>query len=152
MTTTVFISVQLEDNAAFMDKYSRQIGAFGLEAMSKLMNLKVLIVGLRCVQCRILSPYIPYIPYIRLPSVCPWALLVQCSMWLDVEVHAERDPETFKTQKSKAGVLKTYVFNGDRSAKTLKTMWPWLSCSHRDNLSVVIFLRNRHTSSYTIIS
>lgn len=32
-----------------MDKYSRQIGAFGLEAMSKLMNLKVLIVGLRCV-------------------------------------------------------------------------------------------------------
>ncbi|CAM9696526.1 unnamed protein product [Ascophyllum nodosum] len=30
-----------------MDKYSRQIGAFGLEAMSKLMNLKVLIVGLR---------------------------------------------------------------------------------------------------------
>ena len=40
---------QLEDDAAFMDKYSRQIGAFGLEAMSKLMNLKVLIVGLRCV-------------------------------------------------------------------------------------------------------
>ncbi|CAM9195899.1 unnamed protein product [Laminaria digitata] len=38
---------QLEDDAAFMDKYSRQIGAFGLEAMSKLMNLKVLIVGLR---------------------------------------------------------------------------------------------------------
>ena len=33
-----------------MDKYSRQIGAFGLEAMSKLMNLKVLIVGLRCVR------------------------------------------------------------------------------------------------------
>lgn len=52
--------VQLEDDAAFMDKYSRQIGAFGLEAMSKLMNLKVLIVGLRCVcfcfsSC--LSPY-----------------------------------------------------------------------------------------------
>lgn len=40
-------SEQLEDDAAFMDKYSRQIGAFGLEAMSKLMNLKVLIVGLR---------------------------------------------------------------------------------------------------------
>eukprot|EP00752_Nemacystus_decipiens_P009825 g8767.t1 len=38
---------KLEDDAAFMDKYSRQIGAFGLEAMSKLMNLKVLIVGLR---------------------------------------------------------------------------------------------------------
>ncbi|CAN0422299.1 unnamed protein product, partial [Phaeothamnion confervicola] len=29
-----------------MDKYSRQIGAYGLEAMSKLLNLKVLIVGL----------------------------------------------------------------------------------------------------------
>lgn len=43
---------QLEDDAAFMDKYSRQIGAFGLEAMSKLMNLKVLIVGLRCGSCR----------------------------------------------------------------------------------------------------
>lgn len=42
-------NIQLEDNAAFMDKYSRQIGAFGLEAMSKLMNLKVLIVGLRYV-------------------------------------------------------------------------------------------------------
>lgn len=41
--------MQLEDDAAFMDKYSRQIGAFGLEAMSKLMNLKVLIVGLRYV-------------------------------------------------------------------------------------------------------
>lgn len=40
---------QLESDAAFMDKYSRQIGAFGLEAMSKLMNLKVLIIGLRCV-------------------------------------------------------------------------------------------------------
>ncbi|CAM9851397.1 unnamed protein product, partial [Ectocarpus sp. 12 AP-2014] len=38
---------KLEENAAFMDKYSRQIGAFGLEAMSKLMNLKVLIVGLK---------------------------------------------------------------------------------------------------------
>ncbi|CAM9463253.1 unnamed protein product, partial [Choristocarpus tenellus] len=38
---------KLEDNAAFMDKYSRQIGAFGMEAMSKLLNLKVLIVGLR---------------------------------------------------------------------------------------------------------
>lgn len=43
---------QLESDAAFMDKYSRQIGAFGLEAMSKLMNLKVLIVGLRCVVYR----------------------------------------------------------------------------------------------------
>ena len=31
----------LTDNAAFMDKYSRQIGAFGMEAMSKLIQLKV---------------------------------------------------------------------------------------------------------------
>jgi len=31
----------LSNNAAFMDKYSRQIGAFGMEAMSKLIQLKV---------------------------------------------------------------------------------------------------------------
>lgn len=31
----------LTDNAAFMDKYSRQIGAFGMEAMSKLIQLNV---------------------------------------------------------------------------------------------------------------
>lgn len=31
----------LAANAALMDKYSRQIGAFGMEAMSKLMSLKV---------------------------------------------------------------------------------------------------------------
>ncbi|CAM9241253.1 unnamed protein product [Chrysoparadoxa australica] len=37
----------LEGNAAFMDKYSRQIGAFGLEAMAKLQTMKVLIVGLQ---------------------------------------------------------------------------------------------------------
>lgn len=37
----------LSSNAAFMDKYSRQIGAFGMEAMSKLIQLKVLIVGLK---------------------------------------------------------------------------------------------------------
>ncbi|RHY11611.1 hypothetical protein DYB25_012773 [Aphanomyces astaci] len=30
-----------------MDKYSRQIGAFGLETMAKLVKLKVLIVGMR---------------------------------------------------------------------------------------------------------
>jgi len=33
------------DNAAFMDKYSRQIGAFGMEAMSKLIQLKVCVWG-----------------------------------------------------------------------------------------------------------
>ncbi|CAI5721276.1 unnamed protein product [Peronospora destructor] len=38
---------QLEKDADFMDKYSRQIGAFGLETMAKLVKLKVLIVGLK---------------------------------------------------------------------------------------------------------
>ncbi|RLN93358.1 hypothetical protein BBJ28_00015538 [Nothophytophthora sp. Chile5] len=38
---------QLEKDAGFMDKYSRQIGAFGLETMAKLVKLKVLIVGLQ---------------------------------------------------------------------------------------------------------
>ncbi|CAK4441626.1 unnamed protein product [Aphanomyces euteiches] len=37
----------LEGDAGFMDKYSRQIGAFGLETMAKLVKLKVLIVGMR---------------------------------------------------------------------------------------------------------
>jgi ubiquitin-activating enzyme E1 len=37
----------LTKNAAFMDLYSRQIGAYGLETMSKLINLKILIIGLR---------------------------------------------------------------------------------------------------------
>ena len=30
-----------------MDRYSRQIGAYGVEAMSKLIKLRVLIVGLK---------------------------------------------------------------------------------------------------------
>ncbi|CEG42526.1 ubiquitin-activating enzyme e1 [Plasmopara halstedii] len=38
---------QLEKDARFMDKYSRQIGAFGLDTMAKLVKLKVLIVGLQ---------------------------------------------------------------------------------------------------------
>lgn len=38
---------QLVADAAFMDKYSRQIGAFGMEAMSKLVRLKVLIYGMK---------------------------------------------------------------------------------------------------------
>lgn len=46
-----------------MDKYSRQIGAFGLEAMSKLMNLKVLIVGLKCVPRTVRYPNSACIPY-----------------------------------------------------------------------------------------
>lgn len=37
----------LSRNAAFMDLYSRQIGAFGLETMAKLVSMKVLIVGLK---------------------------------------------------------------------------------------------------------
>ncbi len=37
----------ITQNAAFMDLYSRQIGAYGIETMSKLINMKVLIVGLK---------------------------------------------------------------------------------------------------------
>jgi len=37
----------LTKNAAFMDLYSRQIGAFGIETMAKLVNMRVLICGLR---------------------------------------------------------------------------------------------------------
>jgi len=37
----------LEQDAYAMDRYSRQIGAYGVEAMSKLIKMRVLIVGLR---------------------------------------------------------------------------------------------------------
>ena len=37
----------LSQNAAFMDLYSRQIGAYGIETMGKLINMRVLIVGLQ---------------------------------------------------------------------------------------------------------
>ena len=37
----------MRGDAAFMDLYSRQIGAFGLEAMLKLVKMKVLIIGLK---------------------------------------------------------------------------------------------------------
>ena len=48
MTAAAAKSVaDLEKNAAFMDQYSRQIGAFGLEAMLKLVRMKVLLVGVR---------------------------------------------------------------------------------------------------------
>lgn len=40
-------AVDLSNDAKFMDKFSRQIGAYGLEAMSKLLNMKVLIVGVQ---------------------------------------------------------------------------------------------------------
>jgi ubiquitin-activating enzyme E1 len=36
----------LVENSRFMDQYSRQIGAFGIETMAKLVRLKVLIVGM----------------------------------------------------------------------------------------------------------
>jgi ubiquitin-activating enzyme E1 len=36
----------LTNDSQFMDKYSRQIGAFGIETMAKLVRLKVLIVGM----------------------------------------------------------------------------------------------------------
>ena len=38
---------QLESDARFMDVYSRQIGAYGLQTMAKLVKLKVLLFGLR---------------------------------------------------------------------------------------------------------
>ncbi|GAB9471650.1 Ubiquitin activating enzyme, e1 family [Globisporangium polare] len=41
------MAMQLEKDAGFMDKYSRQIGAFGLETMAKLVKLRVLIVGMQ---------------------------------------------------------------------------------------------------------
>uniref|UniRef100_A0A7S1GCU7 Ubiquitin-activating enzyme E1 C-terminal domain-containing protein n=1 Tax=Bicosoecida sp. CB-2014 TaxID=1486930 RepID=A0A7S1GCU7_9STRA len=37
----------LEDNKAFMDLYSRQIGAYGIEAMAKLVTMRVLIIGIK---------------------------------------------------------------------------------------------------------
>ena len=37
---------QLESNSRFMDQYSRQIGAFGIETMAKLVRLKVMVVGM----------------------------------------------------------------------------------------------------------
>ena len=40
-------NTDLTGNSRFMDQYSRQIGAFGLETMAKLVRLKVLIVGLQ---------------------------------------------------------------------------------------------------------
>ena len=38
---------ELRGDAAFMDRYSRMIGAFGLEAMLKLVKMKVLIIGMK---------------------------------------------------------------------------------------------------------
>ena len=40
-------SGDLADNKRFMDQYSRQIGAYGLETMGRLISLDVLIVGMR---------------------------------------------------------------------------------------------------------
>lgn len=47
MTIEDTSSAGLSNNAAFMDKFSRQIGAFGIETMSKLIRLRVLIIGLK---------------------------------------------------------------------------------------------------------
>lgn len=41
------METDLTKNAAFMDLYSRQIGAFGIETMGKLINMRVIIVGLK---------------------------------------------------------------------------------------------------------
>ena len=39
--------MNIENDSHFMDKYSRQIGVYGIEAMGKLIKLKVFIMGLR---------------------------------------------------------------------------------------------------------
>ena len=41
------METDLSKNAAFMDLYSRQIGAFGIETMGKLINMRVIIVGMK---------------------------------------------------------------------------------------------------------
>lgn len=41
------MATELSQNAAFMDLYSRQIGAYGIETMGKLVKMNVLIVGLK---------------------------------------------------------------------------------------------------------
>ena len=41
------MTANLENDSRFMDQYSRQIGAYGLETMGKLVQMDVLIVGLR---------------------------------------------------------------------------------------------------------
>jgi molybdopterin/thiamine biosynthesis adenylyltransferase len=41
------MDADLSKNAAFMDLYSRQIGTYGIETMAKLINMKVIIVGLK---------------------------------------------------------------------------------------------------------
>eukprot|EP00499_Haloplacidia_sp_CaronLabIsolate_P005863 CAMPEP_0196769604 /NCGR_PEP_ID=MMETSP1104-20130614/633_1 /TAXON_ID=33652 /ORGANISM="Cafeteria sp., Strain Caron Lab Isolate" /LENGTH=1139 /DNA_ID=CAMNT_0042139701 /DNA_START=23 /DNA_END=3442 /DNA_ORIENTATION=+ len=45
--TKAAATTDLEKDSRFMDQYSRQIGAFGMETMAKLIKLKVLIKGLR---------------------------------------------------------------------------------------------------------
>jgi len=41
------METDLTKNAAFMDLYSRQIGAFGIETMGKLINMRIIIVGMK---------------------------------------------------------------------------------------------------------
>ena len=38
--------MDIEKDAHFMDKYSRQIGVYGIEAMGKLIKLRVFIYGM----------------------------------------------------------------------------------------------------------
>ena len=40
-------NVHLENDLEFMNKYSRQLGAYGVEAMAKLIKLRVLVSGLQ---------------------------------------------------------------------------------------------------------
>ena len=41
------VEKDLSENREFMDLYSRQIGAYGLETMGRLVNMKVILVGLQ---------------------------------------------------------------------------------------------------------
>lgn len=43
----VIMESDLSMNKEFMDLYSRQIGAYGIETMGKLVNMKVVLVGMQ---------------------------------------------------------------------------------------------------------
>jgi hypothetical protein len=43
----VMMETDLSQNKEFMDLYSRQIGAYGIETMGRLVNMRVVLVGLQ---------------------------------------------------------------------------------------------------------
>ena len=47
MNTTETTGPTLAEDKKFMDLYSRQIGTYGMDAMLKLVRMKVLLVGVR---------------------------------------------------------------------------------------------------------